>query len=1145
MKFVLICKHIAVSLLLANFHVFSTPNAQVNTPSLSGLIGDANGAVIEGARIVTLNEATNISIETTSGKDGYYAITNLGPGKYVISVEKPGFKREIRVDVQLSIGERARLDFLLTVGQPTESVTITEESLLLQRDDASVGQVVDNSRIMTLPLPQRSWDDLLIQIAGTQGDPYTEQAGGTASGRTGSINVHGSQSLNNNFILDGQDNNSISTNVQELSSQVSRPSVDAIAEFRVITSQYSAETGRSAGGVISVVTKSGTSQFRGLAYEYLRNKVFDANDFFSNRVGRSKPKRIQNQFGGNLGGPILRDRVFFFADYEGTRIRQSVLRIATVPLNSEKSGNFSATLGNEIVFNGQRVPILNPDGTPTGQFVRQGQLFDPRTQVPNPLFNSAQPASPLNPQFIRQPFAGNIINNIDPVAARLAAIYPSPTLPGRSNNFARSPPVQDDLNRFITRIDYRKDTANEFYGRYAYTERDRFVPGFFGGVADGTDTSAWGKSDITSHSLVTNWTRIISSRIVNELRFAYSKADGDTVHEPFGIGTTSDFLPGIPDNKLVQGGVPAIFIVGFNPRLGSPDFLPKFQHSQQFQYADTLSWTSGAHAIRIGADAVLPLKLDYLDVPNTRGRLAFEGSYTQFAGGLPGTGAPLADFLVGAARNAALSNVVVVNQRRFMYSLFGQEYWKTRRRLTISLGLRYDFGSPPYERNNRIANFDPAAASTASTNAQALASLQLAASGDLANRALVEPDHLNLAPRIGVVYSPHDYWVIRAGYGLYYNLLDRLGSEDQLSLNPPFLVNFNFTSNTITPAATFTTGFPSNALDPSTVNLTQVQLRAVNPASRSPYLQQYSLNIQHQFGKQWFTEVGYVGTRGTHLPTLRDLNQPLPGQTALSRAQRFPYPRFGLVEYRDDNGISRYDSMEARVEKRFGADYSIHAVYTFSKSLDNSFENLTTGGSNAFPQNARDLHSWYGLSDFDVRHRFVFSGIWELPLGHDRRFANSGFIARLLGDWKLAATLNTRTGRPFTVMQAGDPLSLGVLSVTLPDLIGDPRISSPTADRWFDSGAFRILSASTNRFGNEGRNTLIGPGFASLDFAVHRRFSLSSENRYLDFRWEVFNALNRANFGLPNRVINSADVGTVTTLAGDPRAMQFAVRFQF
>lgn len=417
--------------------------AQVDTASLTGLVADANGAVVAGARVVALNQETNISAETVAGEDGYYTFTNLRPAVYTITVEQAGFKREVRPDMRLSVGQRARLDFTVTVGQVTETVTVTAESLQLQREEASLGNVVDNRRITTLPLLQRSWDDLLPQVAGTQGDPYTEQAGGTASGRTGGVNIHGVRSLMNNFILDGQDNNSISTNVQELSTQVSRPSVDAIGEFKVITSQYSADTGRAAGGVISVTTKSGTNEFHGILYEYHRNKVFDANDFFSNRLGRSRPQRIQNQFGGNIGGPLfVRDRAFFFADYEGTRIRQGVLRIATVPLAIERAGNFSGNLGNEILVGGQRVPILNPNGTPSGQFVRQGQLFDPRTQVANPLFNASQAASAFNPRFIRQPFAGNIITNIDPTAARLSALYPSPTLAGRSNNFARTPSLQ-------------------------------------------------------------------------------------------------------------------------------------------------------------------------------------------------------------------------------------------------------------------------------------------------------------------------------------------------------------------------------------------------------------------------------------------------------------------------------------------------------------------------------------------------------------------------------------------------------------------------------------------------------------------------------------------------------------------------------
>lgn len=1135
---------LVAALFLTLFCAFNTV-AQVDSASLTGSIQDANGAIISGARIVAVNKATNLSLETTSGEDGYYTFSSLRPGIYEISVEQQGFKRETRNALQLSVGQRARLNFALTVGQVTEAVTVTSDSLVLQRDDASLGNVVDNQRITKLPLLQRSWDDLLSQVAGTQGDPYTEQSGGTASGRTGAVNIHGARSLTNNFILDGQDNNSISENVQELSTQISRPSVDAIGEFKVITSQYAADTGRSSGGVVSVTTKSGTNEFHGVAYEYLRNKVFDANDFFSNRLGRAKPQRVQNQFGANIGGPIIRNRAFFFADYEGTRIRQGVLRIATVPLANEKAGNFSGNLGSEIIVNGQKVPILNPNGTPSGQFVRQGQLFDPRTQVANPLFDPLQPVSVFNPQFIRQPFAGNIINNVDPVAAKLAALYPSPSLGGRANNFARTPSLADDQDRFITRIDYRLDANNDIFGRYSFTKRLRFVPGFFGGIADGTDTSAWGSSDIKSHSLTAGWNRIITPAIVNQFRFGYAKSDSDTVQEPFGQGSTSEFVPGVPNDDAVQGGLPAILISGFSPRLGSPDFLPKFQHSEQFQFTNTLSWTRGLHSFRFGTDVMFPMKLNYLDVPNTRGRLTYDGSYTQFAGGLAGTGNALADFLVGTARNAALSNVNIVNQRRYMYGFFGQDDWKVRRNLTLNLGLRYDFGSPAFEKNNRITNFDPFAAAAATTNAQAVAALRIATDGSLANRALIKPDRTNFAPRVGFAYSPADKWVVRGGYGMYYNLLDRMGSEDQLSLNPPFLVNFNFTSTTLVPAATFATGFPANTLDPANVVLAQVQLRAANPNASTSYIQQYSLGVQRELAGDWLAEVTYVGSKGTHLYTLRDLNQPLPGQTNLPRAQRFPFPAYGLVEYRDDNGFSNYNSLEVTLDKRFNRGYTIRAAYTFSKSLDNSFEHLTSGGSNSFPQNARDVHSWYGLSDFDVRHRFVMNGIWEFPFGRGRRYFQDGAGAAVLGGWELSGIFNVRSGKPFTVTQSGDPLSLGSLSTTLPDLIADPRVSAQTVDRWFDPAAFRVLTATSNRFGSEGRNVLIGPGFASLDFSIHRRFSLGAESRYVDFRWEVFNALNRANFGLPNRTINSSNVGTITTLAGDPRVMQFALRFNF
>lgn len=1121
----------------------ATSQAQIDTASLTGQVTDVQGAVMSGARITITNQATNITVETTTNGEGYYTLTNLRPSLYTIEAAQANFRTSSRKDYELNIGQKARLDFTLSVGDANAVVDVTTESQsLLQREDASLGNVVDNRRVTTLPLPQRSWDDLLTQVAGTQGDPYTEQSGGTASGRTGSVNIHGIRSLYNNFILDGQDNNSISTNVQEFSTQVSRPSIDSLGEFKVITSQFSADTGRAAGGVVSVTTKSGTNNFHGLAYEYVRNRIFDANDFFSNRLGRKRPQRVQNQFGGNLGGPIWKNKAFFFADYEATRIRQGVLRIATVPLASELAGNFATRLGNPVTAGGNQIPIFNCDGTPSGQVVRAGQIFNPnsRTLCPNPNFNPNLAAGLTNLPYFPQPYAGNIISTIDPVAARLAALFPNPTLGGTSNNFARTPTLTDDGDRFTTRLDYKINSKNDIFGRYAYGKRDRFVPGFFGGLADGTDTSAWGLTTVKTHALVTGWNYVISPSVVNEFRFGYNYANATSTQEPFAEGNSSAFVRGLPD--VSQGGIPAIVISGYSPRLGSADFLPKFQRSKQFQFTNTTTVIRGAHTIRFGPDIMAPLKLDYIDVPGTRGRFDFAAAYTSYLG-VSGTGNALADFLAGTPLNVLLTNSSVVHQRRYMYSFFGQDDWKVTPKLTLNLGLRYDFGSPSFEADNRLANFDPQAALAATNQAQALASLKLASDGSLKNRSLIKPDRNNFAPRFGFSYSVNNKFVVRGGYGLYYNLIDRIGSEDQIALNPPNIINFNTRTDTPGSAVagvTLNGGLPANLLSPNNIQIRNIQVRAGNPEAATPYIQQMSIGVQYQFGNDWFAEANYVHTKGTKLYTLRDLNQPLPNQPNTR-----PFPQFGLIEYRDDNGISRYDGFETTLDKRFSGGYTIRAVYTLSQSKDNSGEHLTSGGSNSLPDNARDLSNWNGFSDFDVRHRFVVNGILEFPFGKGKQFFKDGIAGAFLGGWDLTGSLNVRSGRPYTVTQSGDPLKLGSLSTELADLVGDPNVPNQTVDNFFNTAAFAPLTGTTTRFGLQQRNALRGPGFASLDMAIHRRFGLGRENTSLEFRWEVFNVLNRANFGLPNRTINGGGFGTITTLQGDPRIMQFAVRFNF
>jgi hypothetical protein len=868
-------------------------SAQTDTASVTGQATDAQGAAIAGARVVITNQNTNAAVEMTTNSEGYYTFTGLRPSLYRLEISQTGFGSQIRKDIEINVGQKARLDFQLAVGSTTEKVEVTTENQpLVQREDASLGNVVDNRRVTTLPLPQRSWDDLIVQVAGTQGDPYTEQSGGTASGRTGSVNIHGIRSLQNNFILDGQDNNSISTNVQEFSTQISRPSIDSLAEFKVTTSQFSADTGRAAGGVVSVSTRSGTNQYHGLVYEYVRNRVFDANDFFSNRLGRGRPQRVQNQFGGNFGGPIWKNRAFFFADYEGTRIRQGVLRIATVPLAIEKGGNFSARLGNPITVSGQQVPIFNCDGTASGQVVRSGQIFNPnsRTLCPNPGYNPSLPAGLTNLPYFPQPYAGNIISTIDASAARFAALYPNPTLSGTSNNFARTPTLTDDANRFTTRIDYKINGKNDIFGRYAYGKRSRFVPGFFGGLADGTDTSAWGLTTVKTHALVTGWNYVITPNVVNQFRFGYNYADATSTQEPFGDGNSSSFVRGLPD--VSQGGIPAIVIAGFSPRLGSPDFLPKFQRSKQFQFTNTTTVVRGTHTFRFGPDIMAPLKLDYIDVPGTRGRFDFAAAYTSYLG-LSGTGNALADFLAGTPINVLLTNAGVVNQRRYMYSFFGQDDWKVTPRLTLNLGLRYDFGSPSYEANNKLANFDPAGAAAATTQAQALASLKLATGDGLAARSLIKPDRNNFAPRFGFAYAVTDRFVVRGGDGLYYNLLDRIGSEDQIALNPPNIINFNTRTDAAGSAVagiTLAGGIPANLLNPNNIAIRNIQVRAANPNSETPYIQQMSIGVQYEFFRNWLAEFNYVHTKGTKLYTLRDLNQPLPNQPAAR-----PFPQFGLI----------------------------------------------------------------------------------------------------------------------------------------------------------------------------------------------------------------------------------------------------------
>ena len=1045
--------------------------AQVDRATLAGSVSDSNGGVIPGATVSVTSLATGVAAHQVTNETGAYQVANLIPGKYRVDVELSGFKKSSQV-VTLEVGQRGRLDVELAVGNFAETVTVAETAQLLQTTDASIGAVIPQSQVANLPLAIRNWDDLLALVPGVQGDRYTEQGGGTSFGRTGGINVHGARALQNNFLLDGVDNNSISENVQELTSQVSRPSVDAIQEFKVVTSPYSAEYGRSPGAAVSVSTKSGTNDIRGTAYEYFRNDTFDSIDFFSARANADKPANKQNQFGGNLGGPILPSRAFFFGDYEGTRITRGVTRLTRVPTADDRNGVFASA------------------------------VKDPLTGLPFP--NNTIPAG-----------------RIDPTAAAILALVPAPNQPG-ANNFFRTGDLLDNADRMLGRLDFKPSAGDSIFGRYIYSNRTRQIPGAFGGVLDGTGTSAFGNQTIKTNAFVGGWTRVVSSSLLNEFRLSWSQATSDAVHQAFGVQPpAAAVIPGSVTNPLVAGGFPGITIDGYFGgsglgRIGSPDFLPKFQHSNQYEFLDTVTWVSGAHAVKAGADLMMPMQNQFMDVPATRGSLRFRNAFT---------GNPMADYLLGYVSDLQESNVFVVEQRHQAEMFFVQDEWKVNSQLSLNLGLRYDFMTPALEATNAQTNFIPTGTG----------SLVFATDGSLADRSLVNPDRNNFAPRVGIVYKMDDKTILRGGWGLFYNLFDRVGSEDQLALNLPGLVNKTITQTSVAPVFFLKQGFPAGFLNPPNLNpaagqLTAVRLRAVDQNDPATMIGQGSVGVQRDLAGGIVLSADFIYSRGSNLATLVNLNQPMPNAAGNNALGALPYPNFGFIEWRSDNGRSEYKGVDLGLERRFRNGVAFGLAYTLGKSQDNASEQLTTQGSNAFPQNARDFGPWYGSSDYDVRHRFSANFVWALPLGDN-------IIAK---DWTVSGIYTAHTGHPFTVNQSGN--NVGTNMTGLPNMVGDS--SGPkTVDQWFNTAAFQAVPSGT--FGNETRNTLTGPGFQNVDLTVQRQIRFGGRTA-ATLRWDIFNVFNTVNFGLPNRDVSSAATfGTISSLASDPRTMQVALRFTF
>ena len=1118
-----VCRLAAFCCVLVFFLLAGTiASSQVNTGTLSGQVTDASGAVVGNATLIIRDDATGYERTTKTAADGNYILPDLPIGEYALTVSASGFNAE-KQHTTISVGFHSRADFRLQVGAADQTVEVSAGASELSRDDASISTLVSSETIADTPLFLRNWDDLLRTVPGVQINRYTNQSGATSAGRTGDFNVNGIHTLQNNFILDGIDNNTFSENVQELSTEAAHPSVDVISEFNVITNPYSAEYGRAPGAVVSVNTRRGTNEFHGTAFEYVRNQYFDAFDYFSKQSLAKKAEDNQNQFGGSIGGPVIRDHAFFFFNYEDTRVKQGVSRISTVPLPNERTGDFS------------------PAAAAAAGVAPYPTVYDPQTC-----------ATPYNVKSGCTAFTNNQIpsGRIDSTVSALMALFPQPNFKNGGatfpelNNYSRTGALTDFNSSYDARVDWTASPNDNFFVRFNYFNRTRSIPGYFGGLADGTSTSAWGNQQLKGASVVLGWTRVINPYMVNDFRFGWVRDFSYAQQQPFALPQhAGDFVPGIPVSAASGGGVP---LTQFTNKtfLGSPDFLPKRQIPMLYQYNDTLSWTRGNHTLKFGATVFLPMRNIFQDEPGTRGDLGFTGIFT---GGLS-----YADGLLGLTQSTQLTNVLFVDQRLWMASGFAEDDWKVTPKFTLNLGLRYDFAAPAVDAKNRVANFNPAGSG----------SLVFASSGDLGQRSLVNPNTTNFGPRVGASYSIDNQTVLRGGYGLYYTALERIGSEDQLSLNPPFLINKTIASNNA-PVLTPSVGFPSNFLDPSTIDFTNLKafhIRAVKPDISVPTVQQWSFGLQRQVTPAWLAEADYVGTHSTNLDVLRNYNQvEFSGNQVLTTTAApsgvVPYPNFGQVEYLDPVGYGYYHGLQASLTRTMRNGLSVRAAYTYSHSLDNTPEELET--SSGDPPNGRNYGAWYGNSDFDVRHRISANYVYEFPFGRGKSMLQTGLAAWALGNWTTSGVYTFYTGHPFQAAWSSESSLLDAFGYAT----ATPNQAAPVhylhkQTCWFYEGANsscgNYASGLTTPFadpgkfniGNVGRNTLVGPQTQLFDFALYKTVPFT-ESINAQIRWEVFNLANHAVFGQPSGNASSGSVASITSLSADPRVMQFALRLNF
>jgi hypothetical protein len=1076
--------------------------AQFEAATVLGTVRDATDSVIPQAEVRLTNVNTGISRSVQTDGSGNYQFLNTAIGQYQVEAGMTGFKRAVSDVFSVAVSARQRVDLRLEVGDTTETIEVTGAALLIETDSSDRSTVIGSKQAVDLPLNGRSYADLTLLTPGT-----SQALRGSLAGRNASYHVNGLRSSYNNFTLDGVDNNSYGTSNQGFSNQVVQLSPDAVGEFKVTTNNFSAEYGRAGGAVINAAYKSGTNDYHFTVWEFLRNTQLNAVGFFKPATGE-KPNLVQNQFGGAGGGPIVRNRAFFFADYEGFRRRQSQLTFATLPDAGMRAGMIGA-------------PVVDPyTGSPYGG--DGGRV----------------------PQSLQSAFSNRVLGDL-PAANRAGA---GPL--GIGNNFELLPSERQDDNKGNVKVDYFVNDRLNLFGRFGYRKLDWFeppnVPGPSGGNSNGNVFA-----ENLAYVMGTTWT--VNPTSLLEVRVGVTQSQGGknpvNFQEPHVTDTYG--IPNVPRDERIGGGLNSHSVSGFTA-FGRQTSNPQFQDPDVVNPRVNFSKILSAHTVKVGYE-YQHINTDINDLAPVYGSSSYGGRFSQ------GGPAPdpnifnLADFFVSAQSGYQLSTFRILKYRQRMHFGYLQDDWKVSPKLTLNMGMRYEFATPQWERDNRLGNFDP------DTN-----SLFFARDGSLEDRSTIRPDYNNFAPRIGFAYQIQPKTVVRSGYGVSYVHFNRMGGENILGFTGPFYFQSshqqiapgiaNGGQPLCQPGQAFNTcfrptleGFPSDFLSEEQYSPARARVNYQPRDNRTGYVQSWHLTVQRQLGRDLALDVAYVGNRGAKQLILSDFNQPLPNQPGqnIPFNNRRPIPGFQEIQIAFSAGNSFYHAFQAKLEKRWSQGFYLINSFTWSKSIDNAPGHLETWQGDTSRINWYDLGSERGLSSYDTPLNNTTALIWDVPYGRGRRWGSAAnpLAQAIIGGWRFTTINTARSGFPVHIFYgpAAQFQACGGCRQR-PNYIGGEII----ADRndpanYFNRAAFAIPTNPAQPFGNLGRNVVRTHDFMQMDLGIFKEFPLPREGARVEFRSEFFNALNSTNFLAANGRVDQASFGTITGTF-PPRQIQFALK---